>query len=180
MFTYPNKPKRIYNVAAIQQTLNAKWIVQPKWNGHRALPFCDVDGKVTVYSRFNAPLTLAASQWSWLAELDLPRPWALDGELLRNGSMIVWDFSVMAGETRTREPYINRLQELTRLMPHKVRHDLLSIDLIQTLAASDYGKLEARKGEPELEGFVFKHTFSTEMWGHGSTRDVASQFKFRF
>jgi ATP-dependent DNA ligase len=180
-FCYPNKPIRIYSIAKLADSIDfSSWIVQPKWNGHRALAACDHDGNIIVYSRQGKPLTLAGSHWLWLSMLNLPKPWALDGELLRDGRMIIWDFSVMAGVTRIKEPYSERLNELTQLLPRKRSKDLLSIESIESLPAKKYKNFMLRRGQKELEGLVLKSAQATDLWGPYATKEIASQFKLRF
>ncbi len=179
-FFFPNKPRRIFSVEPLQSTIDfEQWLVQPKWNGHRALPHCDPKGRITVYSRYGQPLKLAASNWNWLAMLDLPRPWLLDAELMRDGRMIAWDFAVLGGNVRFKESYQTRLTELQSMLK-KVSKDKYSVECIETLPARKYRNFMLRAGEPELEGFVFKLQEAVDMWGPFSTSETASQFKYRF
>lgn len=180
-FCFPNKPIRIFTVDAVMGAIDQQtWVVQPKWNGHRALPSCDIDGKVKVFNRQGSALALAKSNFAWLSMLDLPRPWALDAELLRDGRMIVWDFSTLGGNLRIREPYENRLKELQALLPRKISKDRFSIEMIETLPVTKYRNYMLRRGEPELEGFVLKNSQASDLWGPYSTSENASQFKLRF
>lgn len=179
-FCFPNKPLRFYNIEQLLSSVDLNsWIVQPKWDGHRALPYCDINGKITVYNRYGKPLQLAKNNFLWLSMLDLPRPWALDAELLRNGKMIAWDFSMLAGKLRIKEPYINRFSEL-QCISKKVSKDVYSFEVVESLPANNYRNYMLRRSEPELEGFVLKNLLATDMWGPYRTTENASQFKYRF
>ena len=174
MFNFPNKPIKIRE--SILKTLNLdEWIAQPKWNGHRCNP--QYDGKqLEVLSRHGTPLTLAAGKWSHLVSLPLPRPWALDGELTRSGRLILWDWSLLDGKNGSDLAYHNRLDILSGFDLSYTK----GVELIETLPARDWRKIWARKGEPDLEGVVFKRKDARDLWGGTSTKEVAGQLKMRF
>lgn len=181
MFVIPNKPLRIYDPASLSRTIELeKWWVQPKWNGHRALPFCDAKGGVIVYSRHGTPLTRAKTDFKWLSVLGIPRPWELDGELLIDGRMIVWDIAVIGGEYVFKKPYAERFALLKRYFPKRFKKEAFSIEIIESLRGPEYKKFMLMQGDTHLEGFVFKNPEGTDHWGPYKTIDVPSQLKYRF
>jgi len=187
MYVFPNKPLRIYNVSRILNIVESdNWIVQPKWDGHRALPHCDENGKVTVFSRQGTPLTLAKKDFTWLSLLPIPRPWLLDGELLRDGRMIIWDYAFMGISESgipnyvCKKEYGSRLSELQKIFDQKFTKNKFSIELIDTYPAKVYNRIMLKAGDKNLEGFVLKNKAAIDLWGISSTREVSSQLKFRF
>jgi ATP-dependent DNA ligase len=178
-FVFPNKPIRVYQPDVLTKFGLDGWIVQPKWDGHRVLPYCDKDGKITAFSRHGRPLALAANDWDWLSMLQIPRPWLLDGELTRSGRMIIWDYGVLDGDQSTSLPYDTRLTTLQAMLSPLKKGGKV-IELVETLDASEYEKILAREGEPDLEGVVFKRRNAKNLWGLTSTSEVPSQVKYRF
>lgn len=181
MLVIPNKPLRIYLLDSLAKAIDMNaWWVQPKWNGHRALPFCDAKGSVRVYSRHGSLLTRAKNDFKWLGLLRLPRPWQLDGELLSDGRMIVWDIALIGGEYVFNKPYAERFALLKRYLPKRFKKETVSIEMIESLKGTEYKKFFLKQGDTHLEGFVFKNPEATDHWGPYKTRDVSSQLKFRF
>ena len=181
IFAFPNKPIRFYDVQGFISSLKEEdWISQPKWDGHRAEIVCDEAGKITVFSRNKTRLALAKNNWGWLNMLDIPRPWLLDAELLRDGRMITWDYAMINGQYGTIRPYLERLTKLEKMVPKKLTHGDHSIEVIETLPLNGYRKFLLKAGDPALEGFVLKNKMATDLWGPNSTKEVASQFKYRF
>lgn len=186
-FVFPNKPLRIYNVTRILNIVESdNWIVQPKWDGHRALPHCDENGKITVFSRQGTPLTLAKKDFTWLSLLPIPRPWLLDGELLRDGRMIIWDYAFM-GISESGIPnyvcktlYLERLLRLCHIFKEPFKKNGFSIELVESIPAKHYKRIMLKAGDQSLEGFVLKNRAAIDLWGISSTREVSSQLKFRF
>lgn len=179
MFYFPNKPVRVYDPEKIVGVLNplSSWIVQPKWDGKRVEIDCNAKGVVTLYGRQNQ---VFKETWPWLADLDLPRPWFVDGELLRDGRIFVWDFAVLDGKPVFREPYGSRLARLQAALPGVKTQNNQTIACIETLPASAYKTLLGRAGAGGMEGIVLKHLAATNLWGPYSTSEVATQFKYRF
>lgn len=177
MFVWPNKPIRIYNIDKLLATLPLEnWICQPKWDGKRVEPWCDEDGKIVLYGRQGQ---VFPEKWAWLESLPLERPWLLDGELLRDGRMIVWDYAIMGGSNEYRLPYSERLNLLKcRLQPKSIGNQ--SFSLIETYPAAEYERILNRVKGNQLEGIVFKSLGSTNLWGVHSTSEVGTQFKYRF
>ena len=180
MFVFPNKPIRIFDPSSFVSNLDlSQWVVQPKWDGHRALPMCDEKGEVTVYSRHGTPLSLAKNNWQWLSMLDLPRPWLLDGEMLPCGKrLIVWDYAILGGQYGMLKPYRERLNLLGG-WPTRTK-DGRSIEIIDTRPGKAYREIMLLAGLKSLEGFVLKRRDATNLWGPHSTCEVSSQFKYRF
>ena len=186
-FYFPNKPIMVYNPAKIVATLQAgtgDWIVQPKWNGKRVAIEClPTKGKgceVKLYSREGSEWYAETTAWQWLKTLPIPRPWYLDGELLRDGRIYVWDFAVLKGQPVYNTAYGPRLKCLQGMLPSPVVVEGKRIEVVETLPAASYEALLARKGSDLLEGLVWKELGAKNLWGPKATTNVASQFKYRF
>jgi ATP-dependent DNA ligase len=181
-FIFPNKPVEIINPKLLKKLNLDDWIVQPKWNGHRAHPFLGEDGRCTVLSRHGTPLTRAkAGDWGWLSQLPIAPQWQLDSEMTTSGSLIVWDYATMGGEDFARLPYEVRLKSLKALLDVPMGCGGHFIHLIETLPASRFEEILARRGTlPDLEGIVFKKKGATDLWGGHSTREVPSMIKYKF
>ena len=181
MFIYPNKPIRIYDIEKLKHSIDFKaWIVQPKWDGHRAIIACDESGKVQVFSRHKTHLRLAGDQWTWLNLLPFPRPWLVDGELLHSGRLVIWDYAIWGGAYLFNKPYSERLKELETALPNVLRKGNKSTLVISQVPANRYKEILLKKGDKELEGIIFKNPQATDFWGPYRTREVPSQFKYRF
>jgi ATP-dependent DNA ligase len=181
MFVFPNKPIEFFNIPSMLSVFNlSEWLVQPKWDGHRALPACDSEGRVVVWNRQRKALTLAGTNWQWLSMLPLERPWLADGELTRSGRLILWDFAIWGGQCLYTTPYEQRLQTLGKALTKTYSKDKLQVELVETLPAESYKSLLLKRGAQDLEGLVFKNKGATNLWGPFATSDVASQCKFRF
>ena len=172
MFIYPNKPTRIYDVDSFASKLNNDWIVQNKWNGKRCVPFCDLSNKVMLYSRHN---TILRDSSAWLSELPISKPWILDGEILHDGKVIVWDCAMIGGNhLYNTTNYITRLEKLYSL----IGRGFNNLSVIETVPAHMYKSLLLNK-DPKMEGLVFKNKFAEDFWGVYSTKEVYTQFKYR-
>lgn len=179
-FIFPNKPNQIHQPRVVFQSIDlARWLVQPKWAGHRALPQCNRAGEITVYSRHGRPLTLAAKDnWQWLAMIiDLPRPWLLDGELCRDGNMVIWDIGIMGNKILADEPYEKRLAVLREILPQGKNKAHQRIEPIQTFSGENWTQVTQSE---KIEGVVWKVRDARDLWGVHSTRDVGSQMKYLF
>jgi ATP-dependent DNA ligase len=177
VFIWPNKPLRIYDPSRVRGFATPTWIAQPKWDGKRVEIDCSMDGVITLYGRQGQ---LFPERWPWLQELPLPRPWFLDGELLRDGRIFVWDFAIFAGRYAYRTQYGERLDTLQKAIGSPVTRGGQTLACVETLQACDYETLLRRRGEPHLEGIVWKDRAATNLWGVTSTREVASCVKYRF
>lgn len=182
MFYYPNKPIRIYDPAGVFASLSASdWIVQPKWNGKRIQPFCDKNGKLTLYNRhgtiFNREDKKLHPIWDHLNSLPLPKPWFLDGELIGLNRIVVWDYALIGGVEEFRLPYQLRLEKLQELLINSI-----CLELIETLPGKNFREIMLRGKNPEskLEGFVLKRLDAANLWGPNSTSENGNQLKFRF
>lgn len=153
------------------------WVCQPKWDGKRTEISCE-NGTVVLHSREGREWP--QERWGWLADLPLPQPWFLDGELTRDNHIRVWDFAVLGGEVLYRTPYGDRLDRLGALLPDPQEHGSQRIACIETRPLELCDGLLDRKEDPFLEGVVWKQLAATNMWGPHSTSKVSSQFKFRF
>jgi ATP-dependent DNA ligase len=172
-FVFPNKPIKIHT-SNLRSISFGDWIVQPKFDGHRALPACDESGNITIFSRHGRPLSRAKGRKD-IGKIDWPTPWLLDGEMTVDGRLIIWDLAVLGGVDFTRHPYLNRLKFLESLK------DLSpGITIIKTLPASEYEKLFLDRSDSAVEGVVFKKKLATDLWGGTSTKEVASQLKLKF
>lgn len=178
-FIYPNKPTRIYTPGKLLTALHKpeNWIVQCKWDGKRVMIDCTALGAVTFWGREQQAW---GPGWGWLKDLPLERPWFLDGELLRDGRIIVWDFAIVGGQRCYKQPYGSRLAALRGILPSPITQDGKQFSLAETLPATEYQQLLDRKGEPGLEGVVWKSLTATDLWGVTSTSTVGSCFKYRF
>jgi ATP-dependent DNA ligase len=178
-FFYPNKPTRVYTPDRVIPRLTnpAQWVVQPKWDGKRAEISCEA-GKVMLRSREGREWP--DQRWGWLARLPLPQPWFLDGELTRDNYLHVWDYAVLGGELKFREPYQDRLERLQELLPKLLVQENQTLVPIETRPATEYEEVLKREGDPHLEGVVWKNLQGTDFWGPWSTNTISSQLKFRF
>lgn len=175
MFIYPNKPTRIYDVDTFASKLDSSWIVQSKWDGKRCLPFCDIGGKITLYSRHK---TILRENCAWLSDLPINKAWLLDGEILRDGRIIVWDYAVIGGKSLYNTQYLTRIDHLKNLVRRGFNSAASKIEVIETLPASMYKVLLENK-DPMMEGLVFKNKYAEDFWGIYSTKEVYTQFKYR-
>lgn len=166
MFIYPNKPKRIYDVDTFVKTLGTNWVVQSKWDGKRCHPFCDAQGNITMYSRHK---TIFKGNWKYLSSVPFKKPWYLDGELLSDNRIVIWDIATIGGKNIYSRPYRERLALFD--------FDTDAFKISDTLPASEYKKL--LYGDSKIEGVVFKNLDATNFWGVFSTNEVYSQFKYR-
>jgi hypothetical protein len=181
-FIYPNKPVRFYDLKRFAATITPEeWVVQPKYDGHRAHPYCDEAGDVTVYGRNGKPLNLAKGDWKWLSLLEIPRPYLLDGELTRDGRLLLWDYAILGGASEFREAYENRLKKLLGLVPKPLSKGRYTVGLVETAEARKWAEvLLKHRGDPTVEGLVFKKRSARDLWGQFSTAEVPSQMKFKF
>jgi ATP-dependent DNA ligase len=179
MFIFPNKPIRTYNPASLVSALGdvGRWVVQPKWDGKRVEIECSADGRVTLYGRQGQ---LFKERWPWLGALALPRPWFLDGELLRDGRIFIWDAAILGGNAVHRDPYGPRLALLQEALPAPVTQQGQTIACAETLPATAYQQLLSREGAPGLEGVVWKSLDAKNLWGVTSTSEVNTCYKYRF
>jgi len=175
VFFYPNKPIEIFDPEGLLKKLGnlTHWRLQPKWNGKRIEIHCN--GEVRTYSREKREWYL--DEWKWLSELPLPKPWFLDGELLRDGRIYVWDYALIGGEMVFKTEYGPRIQQLKGLSLSK---NGLVIECVKSLPATEYEVIMSQKDDEFLEGMVWKNLKATNMWGPHRTNKVSSQFKYRF
>ena len=178
-FIWPNKPIHIYNPWKLMGVLKplSAWVVQPKWNGKRVEIACDEKGNITLYGRQGQKFP---ERWPWLSDIPLERPWFVDGELLRDKRIFVWDFALLGGKSVFKEPYESRLAHLVEKLPKALTQDGQTVQCVETLPATSYEALLGREGDPFLEGIVWKNRAATDLWGVHSTSQVSSCFKFRF
>jgi ATP-dependent DNA ligase len=179
MFYFPNKPIRVYDPARLLTVMPAaEWIAQPKWDGKRVEIECSDKGKVQLYSREGN--TWGSDDWQWLVDIRLPRPWFLDGELLRDGRIYVWDLAVAKGIPVFHREYAPRLKCLQETLPAPIVRGETTLACIETVRASDYSTFMVREGSDHLEGVVFKKLNATNFWGPKATTEISTQFKYRF
>lgn len=155
-----------------------QWVVQPKWDGKRVMVECSEVGKIRLYGRQNQEWKLGP--WGFLNMLPLERPWFADGELLRSGKIILWDFAVLGGTHVYKDPYEGRLRLLQSKIPNPLRHGTEEVSVAETHPGTDYQTILSRKGQEHLEGCVWKRVSATNLWGVTSTSEVPTCFKFRF
>lgn len=180
MFLYPNKPIRFRTLDALVEAIDLrKWIVQPKWDGVRILIHCDLEGNVTAWSRHKRVLPESA-ELEFVRHLPLPRPFYLDGELIRKTKRIViWDAAILGGRTMLQTAYEDRLQSLQKALAAPMIASGWRIEAIESYSGKEYKKLCLRRGE--LEGLVFKDPSCTgQNWGLSRTCEHPSQLKFLF
>lgn len=180
MFFYPNKPIQIYDIEKLIPELGdlVWWGLQPKWNGKRIE--IHHDGKaLRLFSREGREWFLP--EWEWLKDIPLPQPWWLDGEVLRDGRIYVWDYALLSGERVYKTQYAPRLAHLCgTLGTEPIIHGDTSLSVIQTTDAMEYPLLLGQQDDPMLEGMVWKNLKATNLWGPHSTTKVSSMFKYRF
>jgi len=178
-FYFPNKPIRVYDPTKILGLLNPveSWVAQPKWNGKRVEISCDADGKITLFGRLGQRFP---ERWPWLSDLPLARPWFVDGELLRDNRIYVWDFAVLGGEPVFRDTYEPRLRHLEKCLPNPLTVNGQTVACVEVIPAQGYKSLLLRRGDKMLEGIVWKSLRAKNLWGPHATTEVNSQFKYRF
>lgn len=181
MFVWPNKPLRVYDIQSFLSKVDPnQWVVQPKYDGHRAHPICDTKGNVVVFSRYGKPLTRAGNKWGWLSMLPIPRPWMLDCELTSKGEMYVWDIAILGGEYVYQKSYGERFSWLSLNLGTTYRHISSRLSLLESLPAKEYRSLLLRKADKTIEGVVFKNTLSQDLWGPFQTKEHPSQIKYKW
>lgn len=144
-------------------------------DGKRVLIQCE-NNKVTLFGRQGQKFK---EERPWLAKLPLPQPYLLDGELLRNGNIYIWDFAILGGEPQYQRPYQERWIQIFDLKPLEQNGQRFAV--VQSLPASQYLDL-LRPSMPDhssIEGVVWKSPGATDLWGPYSTSEVASQIKWR-
>jgi len=173
-FVYPNKPVRVYDVPSIISKLSG-WIVQPKYDGRRVLIACE-NNQITLYGRLYQKFKELRP---WLSNLPLPQPFLIDGELLRNGNIYIWDYAILGGEHEYRKPYIERWNKIKDLKPMEVNGNKFAV--VDSLPAERYAELldGSKPDHLAIEGCVLKSPAATDLWGIYSTAEVASMVKYR-
>jgi hypothetical protein len=179
-FIFPNKPVLIYSLDNVFKIADKEnWVVQPKWNGCRALPYCSEHGEIIIFSRYGTPLTKTKHDWTWLSTLEFKRPWLLDGEFLSEGQIILWDVGIEDGK-KLNQPYEKTLERLMDQLPKLRKKGDLSISSIKTLPIKKYKEILLTRSDPRLEGLVFKDLRAKNFWGGQKTFNVSTQIKYRF
>jgi len=187
MFFFPNKPIQIYDPDKLLVLLRHQknnWIVQPKWNGKRVEIACD-NNIIRMTSREGNYWSKESASWVWLRELPLPQPWFLDGEMLRDGRVYVWDYAVLGGQRTFKTPYKSRLKFLQTILPFQYIHSPQKLyktilAVTETLPITKYKKLLKRSNDKFIEGVVWKNLSGMNFWDLYKTGKVATQFKYRF
>lgn len=174
-FLFPNKPIRTYSPKEWLKSIKSNdWLVQPKLDGKRALVSLGQDNKLIVYNRYGQPCQ-ENRKFQFLKSLNLPKPFLLDGELLRNNKIVIWDYAILNGKSEYNLPYLERFNKLQSLF---LKNKISEIEIIASLDSIDYLKILA-KTSSFLEGVVFKMKQATNLWGLYSTSEVGSQIKYR-
>lgn len=171
MFYFPNKPIRIYDCQAFIKTLSSDWIVQPKYDGKRVLMDVSVRGDVKLYGRQGQRFKESFPQ---LANLPYPKPFFLDGELMRDGTIACWDSAVWGSEEVWHFPYIERY---LKLMPCQ-QSNVDNYFVVESKPIEQYKDVLSNVSK-NIEGCVFKDTLAINLWGPNSTNETADSFKYR-
>lgn len=171
-FLFPNKPTAT-SLQAIDRFDFSEWLVQPKWNGIRVLPMKNGD-TYTLYNRYGKPLTKTHPK----VVIDLPEPYLLDGELLSDQTIVIWDFAVLGGERFTHKTYAERLEILRSAFE---RMGTVGVSLVETKRAKFYKGLWVRmRSDERCEGLVFKRKDARDFWSFGnSSKELMTQLKYR-
>jgi len=182
MFFYPNKPIEIFDIPRLLESLSdlSHWVVQPKWNGKRIE--IDCNGKIRLFSREGREWFLP--EWDWLSDLPLKAPWFVDGELLRDKRIYVWDYALLDDKRAYKTRYGSRLDYLHDTINGMGNvpwsRDGYTLRCVDSLPATEYQTYMEQSDDPMLEGIVWKNLKATNMWGPHKTGKVSSQFKYLF
>lgn len=175
---WPNKPIRFYNLDELVLSIGDDWVVQPKWNGHRALVKIE-DGHVTVFSRHKRPLRMAdAGNWTWL-RMVFGENLLLDGEMVSPHELVVWDL-INEESFINSTSYVCRLDLLKSLLPDQRTKGGETVKIVETRAFDRYKELLLLRGRDNIEGLVFKNLSANDFFDSRSTREVSSQLKYLF
>jgi hypothetical protein len=131
----------------------------------------DTAGTVKLYGRLGQRFKETMPQ---LANLPYPKPFFLDGELMRNGNIACWDAAVWGGEEVWHCEYIDRYSKLRSHLNASV-----NIEGFITVPSNAPEHYRSFVGS-DVEGYVFKNLRATNLWGPTSTSEVNGCFKFRF
>lgn len=170
---WPNKPTRFYDLTAMLPKIK-HWVVQNKYDGKRCL-IQKLDQKITLFGRQYQKFS---EQRPDLVSLPLPGNWLLDGELLRNGQLYVWDAAVLNSELVFHQPYQERLGRLQSALQSAASHS--AFQLVETRPITAYQHQVGAPHAEAIEGYVFKDPEARDLWGPHSTREVSSQLKYKF
>lgn len=181
IFYYPNKPIQVYDPDKILSHFEdvSQWVSQPKLNGKRVEIYCK-QNKVTLFSRENRYWPVDSLNWAWLRDVPLSQPWFLDGELLRDDRIVIWDFAVLAGQEVYKRPYNERLEALQIVLRRPLSRGRQTLALVETKPATAYREFLKLSSDPYMEGIVWKQLHATNFWGPNKTSKVATQFKYRY
>lgn len=174
---WPNKPIRFYDLTELVSSIGDGWVVQPKWDGHRALVKIE-DGHVTIFSRHKRPLRMAhVGGWAWLGMV-FGDNLLIDGEMVSPHEIVVWDF--INEETFVKSStYNERLVKLQSLLSSSISKGDETVKIVETRPASRYKELLLRRRE-NIEGLVFKNLRAKNFFDSKSTKEVSSQLKYLF
>ena len=171
---WPNKPTRFYNLAAMLPKIK-HWVVQNKYDGKRCL-IQKLGQKITLFGRQYQKFS---EQRPDLVSLPLSGDWLLDGELLRNGQLYVWDAAILNGQLVFHRPYQERLAYLQAALS-SVEQSHTAFQLVETRSITAYQHQVRAPHAEAIEGYVFKDPEARDLWGPHSTREVSSQLKYKF
>jgi hypothetical protein len=188
-FLYPNKPVLFHRLETLEAHIDlSKYLVQPKYNGDRAIVSCSKDGKVVVFSRLRRELNGTKGKFDYLADaVKLPKPWVLDGEWVKEKFGIYWwDVGMVGGKFVGGTPYKERFEKYEELvgriqMPADHKMPFLCRTIWAECDSKHYQAVKdiSIQGVSSLEGLVYKLKDATDLWGVSSTSERPSQLKWR-
>jgi len=196
MRLFPPNPKRIYSVP----TLVGDWIVQIKYDGHRAVIEC-FDGEFKVFGKAGQ-YPLAATKgydWSWIKSI-FGDNFILDGEVIGprqagepNNRLCVWDDAYLDNVNLTDVIYRDRQSGLIRRLniDGQVGMEMCVVAAYKgmTLYASrSWSAAEWRQVQQELlarnradeEGLVFKRADHCLCWHPRTNQETYDMLKLKW
>lgn len=197
MRLFPPNPKRIYSVP----TLVGDWIVQIKYDGHRAVIEC-FDGECKVFGKAGQ-YPLAATKgydWSWIKSI-FGDNFILDGELIGprqagepNNRLVVWDDAFLDGVELTDAIYRDRQSGLIRRLNIDgqvategmyviAAYKGMTLYANRSWSAAQWQQIGREVTERELvyeEGLVFKRADHCLCWHPRTNQETFNMLKLKF
>lgn len=178
MFLFPNKPIPVATLDGLFKAIEGRpgWVLQPKHDGDRVIITVSETSKVTVFSRHQR-VRANSADWDHISRLPLRQPFTLDGEIVNERLIIVWDFGFENGDMVASLPYQDRLYRV-RSLPNLTSIAGFTIKPVISLSADERNVPKLLAGE-RAEGIVAKNLNARDLWGITATRENASQIKWR-
>lgn len=127
LWQYPMKPVRVTDAIFSRPGIEDGYVLEPKFDGWRAMVVSDESGRVSLWTREKRPIEMPNNLRGQLESLGLPRDTVLDGEIwnpTKRGSwqhsrsveclLTVWDAVRIDGEDLSQRPLEERYAALRR------------------------------------------------------------------